>query len=214
MDFECEICYNAFEEVDLRAPLVLPCGHTYCMGCIENFHSHVCPSCKHPIHAAGETSVVLPRNNLLIRYMVESRQKSGEKSNEKSEEKSKVKPKEKTKVKSSKKESAGAPKVKPNGQRVLFKQLDRAFSNATPSTSSPTSRDQRLEERLFLLNLSRICKERKAQDESFDTKRFVAQGLISKFGEETARRILHEVFGRIQVLRERNAMSVSNEVTV
>lgn len=196
VNFECDICYEKFEEVGPLAPLIIPCGHTYCMSCIENLHSHVCPECKNPIHEKGESFVDLPRNLYIIRCMNQIGQKSPSKS----------------KVDSKKKKSAGVPKVKPAGQRVLFKKLDRALSNTLPSTTSNSQ--QMLEERLFLLNLSRICRERKAEDTNFNTKRFVTQGLISKFGEETARRILREVFGRIQVLRDRSTLPVSHEVSV
>jgi hypothetical protein len=113
---------------------------------------------------------------------------------------------------SKKREKVSAPRVKAAGQRVLFKKLDKALSNTVQSR--PSGRDARYEERIYLLNLSRISKERKTQDANFDAKRFVTQGLVTKFGEETARRILQEVFGRIQVLRQRNEMPVSTAVTV
>jgi hypothetical protein len=161
------------------------------MECVENLQTPICPTCKNPIDLNGETKVTLPRNNWLIRCLVASQSK-------------------KAMHNSTSKVSSGAPKVKPAGQRVLFKQLDKACGRLNVSLQTPSvprAEQQRLEERrqerMFLLNLSRICRERKAQNATFDSKRFVTQGLISKFGEAKAKCILHEVYGRIQVMRDR-----------
>jgi hypothetical protein len=194
---DCGICYNRFKDVGDNMPLVLPCGHTYCKICIENLYSHVCPTCKAEIHAPGECHATFPKNIHLMSLINSLGHESDEKAEKKNDNETK---------------SLDAPKVKSVGHLVLFKRLEKATRNA--GQPRPAGQDSRHEERLFLLNLSRISKERKAQDANFDAKRFVTYGLVSKFGEETARRILREVFGRIQDLRQRNAMPVSTAVKV
>jgi hypothetical protein len=153
--------------------------------------------------------MVFPRNNWLIRCLVVTRDKRNSKKNF-----------------AAKKVvlSAGAPttnntrstsdNVSVIGQRVLFRQLDRArkrcesgggggsLSTTEQQEQEQRVREQKQQERLFLLNLSRICKEKKAQDSNFDQKRFVKEGLILKFGESKAKTIMFQVHDRIRVLRE------------
>uniref|UniRef100_A0A6B2L610 RING-type E3 ubiquitin transferase n=1 Tax=Arcella intermedia TaxID=1963864 RepID=A0A6B2L610_9EUKA len=40
---ECTVCYSVFVE-----PLVLPCGHTFCKGCLASVKSKNCPLCRLP----------------------------------------------------------------------------------------------------------------------------------------------------------------------
>lgn len=80
----------------------------------------------------------------------------------------------------------------------------RAVSTAQLQEKQERERKEKQQERFFLQNLSRICKEKKAQDSNFDQKRFVKEGLILKFGEARAKSIMHEVFDRIKLLREKN----------
>jgi hypothetical protein len=169
--------------------------------------------------------MIFPRNNWLIRCLVANQSSSTST----------------TKNIPRKKVPAGAPKIAVAGQRVLFKQLDRACSRSqsngyrhtscnihpfalssdtnTPPPPAPTSteqeqeqdQDEKQQERLFLLNLSRICKEKKAQDSNFDQKRFVKEGLILNFGETKAKNIMNQVYGRIKLLRERNYSSPAKQ---
>lgn len=108
----------------------------------------------------------------------------------------------------------GSPKLAPVGQRVLFKQLNRACATTTTTIShisTPPSEDQRQkgqeekqQERLFLINLSRICKQKKALDSSFDQKKFVKEGLVMKFGDAKAKAIMLQVYSRIKTMRKTN----------
>lgn len=201
--FDCDICCEQFDETGAHVPLVLPCGHTLCRQCVGRLQTPLCPTCKFPLHTSNAplTGVVFPRNNWLIRCLLAN------KANIKQQT-----PKKRKKL------SPGAPKVAVVGQRVLFKQLERARNRACSldefSMSSPISgnnaitqqqavQDENHQERMFLLNLSRICKEKKALDSNFDQKRFVKEGLILKYGEVKAKRILYQVFDRIKCMRER-----------
>jgi hypothetical protein len=156
----------------------------------------VCPSCKHPLCAKEATCATFPRNLWLIRFLTENKLSS----------------KNSIQKEYSSKNNSSVPKVAVGGQRVLFKQLDkacrRAMSNDQPASAEVTEMQRRLqqerhEERLFLLNLSRICKEKKSQDISFNQKRFITHGLVSKFGDAKAKVIMQEVYGRVRLLRER-----------
>lgn len=199
--FECDICCEKYDESGSHVPLVLPCGHTLCKQCVESLRSRSCPTCKSSLTTCDSaTTVMLPRNNWLIRCLVASQPS----------------PQLAPIISSRKRLAPNAPKVAAVGQRVLFKQLDRACSSGGGSSgfqcsaaaSSPSlSREQQLDlqrrDRAFLLNLAKVCKEKKAQDCNFDQKRFVKEGLVMKFGEAKAKIIIHQVFDRMKVLRER-----------
>lgn len=209
--FECDICLEQFDETGAHVPLVLPCGHTLCFQCVGSLQAHVCPTCKHPLSNGDASTAVFPRNNWLIRCLGARQPKSASQ------------PK---RVKL----HASAPKVgvpqAVQGQRVLFKQLVRACdrswdcagrdvsvprASVSPPTLSSSSveashplqlqQEEKQRERLFLLNLSRICKEKKALDNDFDQKRFVKEGLVMQFGEAKARSIILQVNDRIKLQR-------------
>ena len=63
----CTICYEKYtDETGARAPLVLPCGHTYCHECILHFPSRTCPTCRKSIPSdTGD----IPRNHALLDLM-------------------------------------------------------------------------------------------------------------------------------------------------
>ena len=45
----CEICIDNYEETGENIPLVMNCGHTYCLKCVRLFcsrNSQTCPSCR------------------------------------------------------------------------------------------------------------------------------------------------------------------------
>lgn len=216
--FDCDICCEQFSETGAHVPLVLPCGHTLCRQCVGRLHNPECPTCKHPLQSVttagvtGTSSMIFPRNNWLIRCLL-AQQSSSKKQHE-----------QPLQLKTMSRGSILG------GQRVLFKQLDRACKRSdgerpnshrfsyscavgeTARTSGLTAEqrlhDEKHQERLFLLNLSRICKEKKARDSSFDQKRFVKEGLILKFGETKAKSIMHQVFDRIKMLREERLRGV------
>lgn len=205
--FDCDICYEQFDETGSHVPLVLPCGHTLCRQCVESLKTHVCPTCKWPLNNGEGDTVTLPRNNWLIRCLVARQSPSSSQTQTQNQKHS-------SNFSCRQKVPIGAPpKVAAAGQRVLFKQLDRACARGLESgdMSSPVETSEELQQgqalksqdRSFLLNLSRICKEKKAQDSNFDQKRFVKEGLIMKFGEAKAKVIIHQVFDRIKVLQGR-----------
>ena len=47
--FECKVCFSPYNDTD-KVPLILPCGHTYCEGCIKSLYKNrriECPNrCK------------------------------------------------------------------------------------------------------------------------------------------------------------------------
>ena len=222
--FDCDICYEQFTESGAHVPLVLPCGHTLCAQCVGSLRSTVCPTCKHPLQhpsaasaaaatspTSPATSMIFPRNNWLIRCLLANQ------AGPKSQQQGQGQGPQKSVVVSRKKLPPGTAVT---GQRVLFKQLDKACHRSRDTCPSDgggyrcavreesrgaalTAQEQKekQQERLFLMNLSRICKEKRAQNSNFDQKRFVKEGLIMKFGEAKAKSILHEVFDRIRQLR-------------
>lgn len=258
--FDCDICCEKFDESGAHVPLVLPCGHTLCGQCVGRLLTHVCPTCKHPLQhptstsTSTPTSMVFPRNNWLIRCLLanQSSKQSSIQSCSKKIEESGSSGSSMSKIRGKKQLPPGAPTLAAIGQRVLFKQLDRACRRSRADIDSdngnsdkcsynhtgvsgvgvaPSSegsshthvdistvravstaqlqdkqereRKEKQHERLILQNLSRICKEKKAQDSNFDQKRFVKEGLIMSFGEARAKSIMHQVFDRIKLLREK-----------
>lgn len=207
--FECDICCEKFEEVGIHTPLVLPCGHTLCRQCVENLHTQVCPTCKHPLHESSADSVVLPRNNWLVRCLVAYQHQHKLQNQNQNQNQSTC-----IDIVSSlnlNKPCRNVPKPACIGQRVLFKKLDKGREQAGRTAQSS---EQREAERRFLMNLSRICKEKKIQNPDFDQKRFVKEGLIMKFGEEKAQSILLQVYDRIKVIRDRRNVSAGATVSV
>jgi hypothetical protein len=200
--FECDICYEKYEERGKHVPLVLPCGHTYCEECVASLQSRSCPACNFPLQGEQGGEMVFPRNNWIVRCLLLSSSSSSSSSVDNGGDVDIPVARDSTGKKAAK--SCGcAPKVAVMGQRVLFKQLDRAV-NPSPTYvySSEAQRlereRQRREERTFLINLSRICREKKAKDPSFDQKRFVKHGLFMKFGEVKAKAILSQVYSRLK----------------
>ena len=71
MDFlSCEICCSTYTEE--QKPVVLTCGHTYCMNCI-NFilksspqENKNCPTCREPISYYNINYAVLSLSQSLI----------------------------------------------------------------------------------------------------------------------------------------------------
>ncbi|ESO92129.1 hypothetical protein LOTGIDRAFT_121359, partial [Lottia gigantea] len=46
---ECSICFDS-----VKSPKILPCGHTFCLGCIERYIGNktetvTCPICKQDV---------------------------------------------------------------------------------------------------------------------------------------------------------------------
>lgn len=40
---ECPVC---FEELDTRMTVTTPCRHSFCLNCLLEFKSHICPICR------------------------------------------------------------------------------------------------------------------------------------------------------------------------
>jgi hypothetical protein len=57
----CSLCDEVFGRVpEEREPLTLPCGHSFCRGCLARWYSapgKLCPNCRSPTLLAGITCV-------------------------------------------------------------------------------------------------------------------------------------------------------------
>ena len=45
-DFVCEICLNRYDTISRRPYSLVPCGHTFCMNCMNQIPSSACPTCR------------------------------------------------------------------------------------------------------------------------------------------------------------------------
>ena len=54
---ECSICYEVYKD-----PRILPCGHTFCLGCIQKIKKCVCPVCKSDWKTPANGVQGLPKN--------------------------------------------------------------------------------------------------------------------------------------------------------
>jgi transcriptional regulator NrdR family protein len=43
---QCGLCLEQYTENGRRMPLNIPCGHSACMGCLENIRNSCCPFCR------------------------------------------------------------------------------------------------------------------------------------------------------------------------
>jgi hypothetical protein len=61
----CCVCQESYEPDGERAPLIVPCGHTYCFLCLKTFPTKECPV----DHQQYESAEKLPKNFALIRLI-------------------------------------------------------------------------------------------------------------------------------------------------
>lgn len=47
-DFICEICLNNYDTVGRKPYSLVPCGHTFCLHCMNQITSNLCPTCRSP----------------------------------------------------------------------------------------------------------------------------------------------------------------------
>jgi len=45
-DFKCEICMENFNVVNRKPNSLVPCGHTFCVMCLEHIGNSLCPTCR------------------------------------------------------------------------------------------------------------------------------------------------------------------------
>ncbi|KAG0714923.1 E3 ubiquitin-protein ligase TRIM56 [Chionoecetes opilio] len=67
---ECPVCLTAFNDKAQR-PCTLPCGHTFCMSCVNGLKEQgqiTCPNCRveHPVPVTGQFTVSYAFENLLM----------------------------------------------------------------------------------------------------------------------------------------------------
>ena len=65
-NLNCSICYERYTEAGPRDPRVCPCGHTFCLSCLERLVNPYCPACRQfvPIGAGAVSN--LPRNLSIV----------------------------------------------------------------------------------------------------------------------------------------------------
>ena len=47
-DFICEICLNNYDTISRKPYSLVPCGHTFCLSCMNQVTSNLCPTCRSP----------------------------------------------------------------------------------------------------------------------------------------------------------------------
>ncbi|XP_078496996.1 RING finger protein 223-like [Lissotriton helveticus] len=69
---ECPVCFSAYDNV-FKAPLVLPCAHTFCLECLSRIcifkkESEVfsCPLCRGPVPVPQGGAPKLPANQAVL----------------------------------------------------------------------------------------------------------------------------------------------------
>jgi hypothetical protein len=40
----CNLCSNGFDLYSYKPQVLIPCGHTFCLKCIKNFGTNICPA--------------------------------------------------------------------------------------------------------------------------------------------------------------------------
>ncbi|CCL99508.1 uncharacterized protein FIBRA_01526 [Fibroporia radiculosa] len=63
----CDVCLDSYSED--KAPYAIPCGHTFCLRCLQLLTRHCCPLCRHPftpeevrkLHFAKDSRAATPR---------------------------------------------------------------------------------------------------------------------------------------------------------
>lgn len=47
-DFICEICLINYDTIGRKPYSLVPCGHTFCLSCMNQITSNLCPTCRSP----------------------------------------------------------------------------------------------------------------------------------------------------------------------
>lgn len=47
-DFICEICLTNYDTIVRKPYSLVPCGHTFCLSCMNQIASNLCPTCRSP----------------------------------------------------------------------------------------------------------------------------------------------------------------------
>ena len=64
-NLNCAVCYEKYSENGAHDPRVCPCGHTFCLSCLEMLLVRVCPICRQPM-PIGVIPSELPRNLSIV----------------------------------------------------------------------------------------------------------------------------------------------------
>ena len=49
-NFECKLCIEPLDHLTHKPYSLYPCGHTYCISCIQKLSNPICPLCREHIH--------------------------------------------------------------------------------------------------------------------------------------------------------------------
>ncbi len=47
-EFLCEICLTNYDTLGRKPYSLVPCGHTFCLSCMNQITSNLCPTCRSP----------------------------------------------------------------------------------------------------------------------------------------------------------------------
>ena len=48
---ECPICFNKYDEGNHKPFSIVPCGHCFCINCLNSLTTQICPNDRSPIQA-------------------------------------------------------------------------------------------------------------------------------------------------------------------
>ncbi len=80
METECVVCSEAYQAEGDKRPKLLPCSHTYCLGCLRrliNYSVLSCPECRTTHRVPQGGAEAFPTNRYILGYLEELGQARG-----------------------------------------------------------------------------------------------------------------------------------------